>query len=237
MSGRTEGRCGVTGVQDHLRKVESCWSDSVSPKAEWRGERAWSLLPSVAKFLQLFLSVTPSINSHHNSLGNGVYSQPLPAWSREVKGRAPSPHPVLCSEAQSCPTHCHPMDCRQAPLSMEFSWQEYWSELVFPPPGELRDPGIEPVSPASPALQVDSLLTEPWGKLTADEHGRLRQDRAQVLLHLCSGTFLSSLFLVGKTETTLIVMSLGGKFALSFQFPTGNWPSFTMCFISLFQRS
>ena len=111
VSGRTEGRCGVTGVQGHLRKVESRWSDSVSPKAEWRGERAWSLLPSVAKFLQLFLSVTPSINSHHNSLGSGVYSQPLPAWSREVKGRAPSPHPVLCSEAQSCPTPCHPMDC------------------------------------------------------------------------------------------------------------------------------
>ena len=113
MSGRTEGRCGDTGVQDHLRKVESCWSDSVSPKAECRGERAWSLLPSVAKFLQLFLSVTPSINSHHNSLGNGVYSQPLPAWSREVKGRAPSPHPVLCSEAQSCLTLCDLIDCSQ----------------------------------------------------------------------------------------------------------------------------
>ena len=33
-SGRTEGRCGVTRVQGHLRKVESRWSDSVSPKAE-----------------------------------------------------------------------------------------------------------------------------------------------------------------------------------------------------------
>ena len=41
----------------------------------------------------------------------------------------------------------------QAPLSMGFSRQEYWSELPFPPPGDLPDPRIEPVSPAT---QVDS---------------------------------------------------------------------------------
>ena len=40
----------------------------------------------------------------------------------------------------------------QAPLSMEFSRQEYWSGLPFPPPGNLPDPGIEPVSTVSPAL-------------------------------------------------------------------------------------
>ena len=40
----------------------------------------------------------------------------------------------------------------QAPLSMEFSRQEYWSGLPFPPPGDLPDPGIEPVSLESPAL-------------------------------------------------------------------------------------
>ena len=41
---------------------------------------------------------------------------------------------------------------RQASLSKGFSRQEYWSELPWPPPGELPDPGIEPVSPAAPAL-------------------------------------------------------------------------------------
>ena len=41
-----------------------------------------------------------------------------------------------------------------APLSMEFSRQEYWSRLPFPPPGDLPHPGIEP---GSPAWQVDSL--------------------------------------------------------------------------------
>ena len=41
---------------------------------------------------------------------------------------------------------------RQAPLSMGFSWQEYWSGLLCPPPGDLPDPGIEPMSLISPAL-------------------------------------------------------------------------------------
>ena len=49
----------------------------------------------------------------------------------------------------------------QAPLSMEFSSQEYWSGLPFPSPGNLPDPRIEP---GSPALQADSLLSEPPGK-------------------------------------------------------------------------
>ena len=49
----------------------------------------------------------------------------------------------------------------QAPLSMGFSRQEYWSELPFPSPGDLPDPGIEP---GSPALQADSLPTEPPGE-------------------------------------------------------------------------
>ena len=50
---------------------------------------------------------------------------------------------------------------RQAPLSMEFSRQGYWTGLLFPPPGDLPDPGIEP---GPPALQVDSLPSEPPGE-------------------------------------------------------------------------
>ena len=48
----------------------------------------------------------------------------------------------------------------QAPLSMGFFRQEYWSGLPFPPPGDIPDPGIEP---RSPAPQADSLLTELQG--------------------------------------------------------------------------
>ena len=51
---------------------------------------------------------------------------------------------------------------RQAPLSMRFSKQEYWSGLPFPSPGYLPNPGIEP---RSPALQADALPSEPPGKL------------------------------------------------------------------------
>ena len=51
----------------------------------------------------------------------------------------------------------------KAPLSMEFSSQEYWSGLPFPSPGDLPKTVIEP---RSPALQADSLLAEPPGKPT-----------------------------------------------------------------------
>ena len=49
----------------------------------------------------------------------------------------------------------------QAPLSMGFSRQECWSGLPYPSPGDLPNPGIKP---GSPALQADTLLSEPPGK-------------------------------------------------------------------------
>ena len=60
---------------------------------------------------------------------------------------------------KSHPTLVNPWTvAHEVPLSMGFSRQEYWSALPFPPPGNLPDPGIEP---RSPALQADSLPTEP----------------------------------------------------------------------------
>ena len=50
---------------------------------------------------------------------------------------------------------------RQTCLSIGFSRQEYRSGLPYPPPGDLPKPGIKPLSPASPALQADSLPIEP----------------------------------------------------------------------------
>ena len=52
----------------------------------------------------------------------------------------------------------------QIPLSMGFSRQEYWSELPFPPPRDLPEPGIKPVSLATPALEGGFFTTEPPGK-------------------------------------------------------------------------
>ena len=52
----------------------------------------------------------------------------------------------------------------QAPLSKEFSNQEYWSGLSFPPPGDVPDSGIEPMSLALPALAGGFFTTVPPGK-------------------------------------------------------------------------
>ena len=66
---------------------------------------------------------------------------------------------------QSCLTLCNPWTvARQAPLSMGFSRQGYWSGLPRPPPGDLPDPGIEPKSPGSPALAGGYFTSSPPGK-------------------------------------------------------------------------
>ena len=58
---------------------------------------------------------------------------------------------------QSCPTLCDPWTvAHQAPLSMGFCRQEYWSGLPFSSAGDLPDPGIEP---RSPTLQADALTS------------------------------------------------------------------------------
>ena len=54
----------------------------------------------------------------------------------------------------------------QAPPSVGFSRQEYWSGLPFPSPGDLPNPGIEP---GSPTLRADTLPSEPPGKLNPKE--------------------------------------------------------------------
>ena len=56
----------------------------------------------------------------------------------------------------------------QAPLSMGFSRQEYWSGLPCLPPGDLSETGIERVTLMSPVLQADSLPAKPLGKRLVD---------------------------------------------------------------------
>ena len=66
---------------------------------------------------------------------------------------------------QLCLTLCDPVDCSpQAPLSMGFSRQEYWSGLPCPPPGDPPDPEIEAESLMSPVLTGGFFTTEPHGK-------------------------------------------------------------------------
>ena len=60
---------------------------------------------------------------------------------------------LCCAKSlQSCPTLCYPRLAHQAPLSMIFSRQIYWSGLPCPPPGYLPNPGIKPACLMSPAL-------------------------------------------------------------------------------------
>ena len=82
--------------------------------------------------------------------------------------------------AKPCLTH-NPKVAHQAPLSMRFLRQEYWSGLLFPSPGDLPDPGIEPVSPA---LQADSSTY--W--VTSEAHVCVC---VYVYTHICIYTSLS----------------------------------------------
>ena len=108
---------------------------------------------------------TPSRPTFH-SVGARIPRQECP-FSVQVTGHGSPPGPSLCAHNQSLSrvrlfatlwTAAH-----QAPLSMEFPRQEYWSRLPFPPPEDLPDPGIEPTSPA---LAGTFFTTEPAGKPT-----------------------------------------------------------------------
>ena len=60
---------------------------------------------------------------------------------------------VHAKSLQSCPAFCDPMDYNPPGSSVQgFSRQEYWRRLPCPPPGDLLDPVIEPMSLSSPAL-------------------------------------------------------------------------------------
>ena len=68
----------------------------------------------------------------------------------------------------------------QAPLSMGFSRQKYWSGLPFPPLGGLPDPGTEPVSLVAPALAGGFFITEPPGMLQFQD---LEGERGKIVLY------------------------------------------------------
>ena len=90
------------------------------------------------------------------------YSQGLCSFA--ITYASPSPSTNVCVSLSVTSNSLRPtlwtVVCH-APLSMAFSKQEYWSGLPFPSPGDLPNSGIEP---RSPALQADSLPSEPLGK-------------------------------------------------------------------------
>ena len=115
---------------------------------------------------------------------HGIFQARVPEWvSISFSSRSSWPRdqtPVSCiagrcftlSATREAPGIVQSLSCvqllvtpwtvaHQAPLSMGFSRQEYWSGFPFPSPGDLPNPGIEP---RSPALQTDALSSEPPGK-------------------------------------------------------------------------
>ena len=92
--------------------------------------------------------------------------RPRPSKGPGTQGRGGWHHPVarvcVLSRVQCCATL--QTVALQAPLTMGFSRQEYWSGLPFPPPGDLPEPGIELRSSAPPALPGGFFTTEPPGK-------------------------------------------------------------------------
>ena len=82
----------------------------------------------------------------------------------------------------------------QTPLSMRFSKQEYWSELLCPPPGDLPKSGIEP---RSPTLQADSLPYKPPGNISIQTCGIY-------FLFLKFTVLLHTIFINFKTKKTCV---------------------------------
>ena len=126
-----------------------------------------SVLCSLLSHVRLF--VTPWIAAHQTPLSMEFsrqdYENGLPFPS---PGNLPNPgtergSPAL--QADSLLFEPPGVGCSLPDSSVHgiFFKQEYWSGLPCPLPGDRPDPGIEPTSPLSPALQADSLPTELWG--------------------------------------------------------------------------
>ena len=99
----------------------------------------------------------------------------------------------------------------QAPLSMGFSRQEYWSGLPIPSPGDLPDPGIESSSPVSPALQVDSLSLSYLGSMIFGRLGVFSAVSTYDGLARCNPIISQGRWVVGKQTMSFLSFWLSLK--------------------------
>ena len=158
--------------------------------------RCWAFLyhPSILKRLQLFSFFCfwrANIRKHKNETqgdpfclisGLGQTGRALGLW---ISGKLTA---FQCVRLFETPWTV----ARQAPLSTEFSRQEYCSRLPFPSPGDLPHPGIEP---RSPTMQADSLPSEPPSVKSALHHlpAERPQQRASGPCHLMAPSLLPQL--------------------------------------------
>ena len=121
-----------------------------------------TLQPEVTRHISL-ADILGSRMAGRGSLRGGSVSHPLPFLQCSLRSFQQIPPPLgflkeLCLVSQLCPALYEPAKFL---CPWGFSRQEYWSGLLCPTPRDLANPGIKP---RSPALQVDSLPTEPQGK-------------------------------------------------------------------------
>ena len=133
----------IPGCQT-LRKT--CILGLNQPKTSYSGSRWQRKLTQQAPKPKQDIKSPASICLYHLKMPDAIQNLSI-TYSSTLLGKLVHSH-VKMKVAQSCPTLCGPMDY----TVMEFSRQEYWSGLSFPLPGDLPDPGVEPMSPASPAL-------------------------------------------------------------------------------------
>ena len=128
--------------------------------------KKWGILVEIWKLLPLLLSHFSHVWLCANRIDGSPPGSPVPGilQARTLEW-VPFPSPMHAwmlsrfSSVQLCETLW--TAAHQAPLSPGFSRQESWSGLLFPSPGDLPDPGMEP---RLPSLQADSLPSEPPGK-------------------------------------------------------------------------
>ena len=138
------------------------------PTRNWASAAFWSVVKSSEVAQSCLTLCNPIDCSLSGSSIHGIFQARVLEWtaisfsrgSSRPRTRTPVSHiagrfftiwATRESEvAQPCPTLCDPMESslHQAPPSVGFSRQEYWSGLPFPSPGNLPDPGIEPRSPS-----------------------------------------------------------------------------------------
>ena len=157
------------------------WSHSVVSDSSWphglqptRLLRPWDF-PGKSPGVGCHCLLREAQQQSSNSWLRG--SDKSPSWAGHAPGRdvnitvgveekEPSHILAMPGHAHLCLTPWDHTDwtvAHQAPLSMGFSRWEYWRGLPFPPPEALPDPGIEPATPVSPALQANALLLSHWG--------------------------------------------------------------------------
>ena len=94
----------------------------------------------------------------------------------------------------------------QAPLSMGLSWQEFWSGLTFPPPGDLPDSGIESASLGLLHWQTDSLPQSQQSRLLVILQARVRVILFALLSDLCGENWIQvANVILWKTRSPCIV--------------------------------